>query len=85
MSRITVRVVPNASTSQVVGKDGGTWKIRLAAPPVDGKANEALVRFLAKALDLPPSQIVIVNGQTSKTKLIDIPMHEADIEQALCA
>ena len=79
MSKLTVRVIPNASRSEVVGREGATWKIRLAAPPVDGKANEALVHFLADLLDLAPSEIDIVKGHSSKTKILSVPMHEEDI------
>lgn len=83
MSRISIRVIPNASKSEVVGKDSGVWKIRLAAPPVDGKANEALIRFLADVLDLAPSQIDIVKGHTSKQKILEVPMNIGDIEDLL--
>lgn len=79
MSRITVRVIPNASRSEIVGREGTTWKIRLAAPPVDGKANEALIRFVADALDLAPSEIDIIKGHSSKTKILSVPMVEEDI------
>lgn len=82
MSRLTIRVIPNASKSEIVGQELGVWKIRLAAPPVDGKANEALIRFLAGKLDLAPSTIDIIKGQTSKTKIVEIPMHKEDIEDA---
>jgi len=81
--RLTVRVIPNASKSEVVGYIEGAWKIRLAAPPVDGKANEVLIRFLADVLDLAPSEIDIVKGQTSKTKIVNVPMHEADVKEIL--
>jgi uncharacterized protein len=50
--------------------DDGTIKIRLAAPPVDGAANTALIEFLAKVLQLPPRQIDIIAGATSERKLI---------------
>lgn len=83
MSRLTVRVIPNASKSEVVGFVEGAWKIRLAAPPVDGKANETLIRFLSDVLDLAPSEIDIIKGQTSKTKILDVPMHEEDVREAL--
>lgn len=83
MSRITVRVIPNASKSEVAGREGSTWKIRLAAPPVDGKANEALVRFLADALDLAQSEIEVLRGHAAKTKILDIPLAEADIFEKL--
>lgn len=83
MSKITVRVIPNASRSEIVGREGSVWKIRLAAPPIDGKANEALIRFLADALDVAPSQIDVLKGQSTKTKLIAVPMVEADVLAAL--
>lgn len=85
MSRLTVRVIPNASRSEVVGREGATWKIRLAAPPIEGKANEALLRFLADALDLAPSEIDIVKGHASKTKILSVPMVEEDVVSILSA
>jgi uncharacterized protein (TIGR00251 family) len=83
MSRISVRVIPNASKTEVVGREGSTWKIRLAAPPVDGKANDALIRFLADALDIAPSQIEILKGHSSKTKILSVPMVEEDVLERL--
>jgi uncharacterized protein len=83
MTRLTVRVIPNASKTEVVGQEGNTWKIRLAAPPVDGKANEALIRFLADVLDLAPTNIEIVKGLSSKTKVVDVPLHETDASDLL--
>ncbi len=82
MSKITLRVIPNASKSEVVAKEDGGWKIRLAAPPVDGKANEALVDFLAEVLDMAPSLIEIVKGYAGKTKVVEVPMHEEDVDFA---
>lgn len=83
MSRITIRVIPNASQNEIVGCIDDVWKIRLAAPPIDGKANGALIRFLADTLDLATSEINIVKGQTSKTKVVDVPMHEDDVRTEL--
>ena len=51
---------------------GDALKIRLAAPPVDGKANEALVRFLADVLDLPKSAVILKSGQTSRRKVLEV-------------
>lgn len=85
MSRLTVRVIPNASRSDVAGREGSVWKICLAAPPVDGKANDALIRFVAGKLDVAPSTIDIVKGHSSKTKILSVPMAEEDIEAALGA
>jgi hypothetical protein len=71
--RITVRVSPNASKSEIVGRELGILKVKLASPPVDGKANEALIRLLADEFDCAPSLIRIVSGQTSKTKIVELP------------
>lgn len=73
-----VRVQPRASRSGVAGELDGALKIRLAAPPVDGEANEELLRVLAKLFDMPRAQIVIASGQTSKNKLIRIAGMSAD-------
>jgi len=83
MSRLAVRIIPNASKSELVGKELGTWKIRLAAPPVDGKANDALIRYVADLLDCAPSEISIIKGHTSKHKILEAPLHIADIEDRL--
>jgi uncharacterized protein (TIGR00251 family) len=70
---ITVKVTPRARKTAVAGvMDDGTIKIKVAAPPVDGAANKALVEFLAEALGLPPKQIDIVAGATSERKLISL-------------
>jgi len=67
-----VRVQPRASRSGIVGELDGALKVRLAAPPVDGEANEELIRFLAKLFGVPRGQVSIPSGQTSKNKLIRI-------------
>lgn len=68
----TVRVVPRASKSEIVGELDGALKVRIASPPVDGAANAELIKLLAKTFDVPKSAIEIISGQTSKTKLIKI-------------
>ncbi|MBS1787550.1 MAG: YggU family protein [Acidobacteria bacterium] len=68
----SVRVQPRASRTDIAGELEGVLKIRLAAPPVDGEANEELIRFLAKLFGISRSQIVIRSGQTSRNKLIAI-------------
>ena len=67
-----VRVVPRASRTEAAGEHGGALRVRVAAPPVEGAANEELVRFLAKALGVPARSVEIVGGQTSKTKLVRV-------------
>ncbi|MDQ4123337.1 MAG: DUF167 domain-containing protein [Acidobacteriota bacterium] len=68
----TVRVVPRASKSELVGVHDGDLKIRLAAPPVDGAANEELIKLLAKFFEVQKSSVEIISGTTGKTKQIRI-------------
>lgn len=69
----TVRVVPRASKTEIVGlMDDGALKIRLTAPPTDGKANQALVKFLADLLDVHRDQIEIVAGHSGRAKIISV-------------
>ena len=67
-----IRVVPRASKSEIVGEVEGSLKLRISSPPVDGAANEEVVRVLAKAFGVPKSNVVIVSGETSKTKRIRV-------------
>jgi uncharacterized protein (TIGR00251 family) len=84
---ITVKVMPRARKTELAGlMDDGTLRIRLAAPPVGGAANRALVAFLAEALDLPPSQIDILAGETSQRKLVAlVGIQPADVDAAIAA
>ena len=69
----TVRVVTKASKTEIVGlMDDGALKIRLTAPPVEGKANQALIEFLADVLNVKRDQIEIIAGHTSREKLISV-------------
>lgn len=70
--RLSINVIPNASKSELVSKDVLGWKIRLAAPPVDGKANQALIEFLADYFNCAKSAIRIIKGQTRKKKIVEI-------------
>ena len=72
MARITVKVHPRARRSAVAGRLGEAWKLDLAAPPVDGKANEECVRFFAALAGVPRSRVRIVLGATSRTKVVEI-------------
>jgi len=67
-----VRVVPRASKNEIVGIHGDALKIRVTAPPVEGRANEALIAFLAKRLGVRKSQVEIVAGTTSRRKMIRV-------------
>ncbi|HEY0377596.1 MAG TPA: DUF167 domain-containing protein [Pyrinomonadaceae bacterium] len=68
----TVRVVPRASRSGVAGEQGGALRVRVAAPPVDGAANEELVRTLARALGVAPRDVEITSGHASKLKQVRV-------------
>ena len=81
-----VRVQPRASQSAIVGTHDNALKIRLAAPPVDGAANEELIRLLAKLFDVPRADVEILSGVTAKQKLLRVHHpHPADAEQVLRA
>jgi uncharacterized protein (TIGR00251 family) len=67
-----VRVIPRSSKTVVVGELDGALKVKLKSPPVDGAANEELIRFLAKELSVSKASIVIISGQTSRTKRVSI-------------
>ncbi len=69
-ARLRVHVVPRASKTEVVGLQGDALKIRLQAPPVDGKANQALCEFVADAVGLPKRQVRVVAGETSREKTL---------------
>lgn len=79
-----VRVVPRAKKNEVAGRVGDAIKIRLTAPPVEGKANEALIDFLAEKLDVSKRQLEIVAGETSKNKMVSvIGLSPAEVEALL--
>jgi uncharacterized protein len=65
-----VRVQPRARRDEVVGAQGEALKVRLTAPPVDGRANAGLVVFLAAALGVPPGSVAIVTGHTARDKVV---------------
>jgi len=73
-----VRVVPRASRTEIVGEHDGALRVRIAAAPVDGAANEELVRFLARALKVPRNAVVVIGGQTSRIKSIAVSGIAAD-------
>jgi uncharacterized protein (TIGR00251 family) len=67
-----VRVVARASKSEAAGEHGGALKVRVAAPPVEGAANEELARFLAKALGVGARDVEIIGGRASKSKVVRV-------------
>lgn len=72
-SAITVRVTPRSGRNEISGiMEDGTIKIRVAAAPVDGGANQELIRFLAEILEIRENQLEIISGMTGRDKLISI-------------
>jgi uncharacterized protein (TIGR00251 family) len=71
-SRINIYVQPRASKTMVAGMHDGCVKVRLAAPPVDGAANAALIEFVADSLRVAKSRVRIVSGQTSRRKVVEV-------------
>lgn len=80
---LSLHVQPGAKKSECAGLHGEALKIRLAAPPVDGKANEALLRFLAQRLAIPRQQISLKSGQASRQKVVEIESVTAERLTAL--
>ena len=69
-SRIKVKVLPRSSKNQIMGQEGDLFKVKLTSPPVKGKANKALIEFLAEKLGIPKAHMEIKSGKSSKLKSI---------------
>ena len=86
VARFSVRLTPRAGRSAIDGWDGDILRARVAAPPVDGKANDALLRLLAKALSVAPSRVTLVSGAQSRVKIVEVDGMTADeVRRALDA
>jgi uncharacterized protein len=84
--RVTVRAKPRASHSRIASVDGLKIEVALAAPPVDGAANEALLELLAQALAVSKSSLRLVLGQTGKQKVVEITgLSETEVTARLVA
>lgn len=82
---LTLHIQPGAKKTECAGLHGDALKIRLAAPPVDGKANEALLRYVAERLSLPKSAVTLKSGQTSRHKVLELSGTRPDAVAALLA
>ena len=85
-ARMTVRITPRASRDEIVGEREGVLLVRVTAPPVDGAANEALVRLLAKVVGVPRGDVLIASGATSRTKIVEVAgleLHEVRLRLGL--
>jgi uncharacterized protein (TIGR00251 family) len=71
-TRVRLRVSPGANSAHVVGRHGEAWKVRVAAPPEGGRANEAVVRLLAETLSLPRDAVTLVSGHGARDKIVQL-------------
>ena len=78
VARLSVRVVPGARQSSFVGRHGDGWRVRVAAPPEDGRANAAVIDLIASALGVEPRRVTIVRGHTARDKVIEVDGLAAD-------
>lgn len=69
---LTLHIQPGAKKTEFAGLHGDALKVRLAAPPVDGRANDALIKFIAETLHLPRSAVNLKGGQTSRRKVLEV-------------
>ncbi len=72
MTRLCVRLQPRARRNEVVGERDGSVVVRVTAPPIGGRANQALVELLAARLEVPKSSVTIVRGETARDKVIEV-------------
>ena len=71
-TKLKIKLIPNSPKNQIIGFMGDVLKIKITAPPVDNKANKALIEFLSKELKIAKSKIEIIKGQKSRNKVLKI-------------
>lgn len=69
---LTLYIQPGAKSTEVIGLHGDALKIKLASPPIDGKANKALLQFIAGQFDIPLRQIKLIRGEKSRHKTVEL-------------
>jgi uncharacterized protein (TIGR00251 family) len=83
-TKLTLRVSPGATRNGVVGRHGTAWKVRVAAPPQGGKANDALLRLLAETLQVPRRDVEIVSGHGAREKIVALAgIGRAEVDRRL--
>jgi hypothetical protein len=81
---IKVKVLPRSSRTEIAGRENGVYRVKLTDPPVEGRANKALIALLAEKLGVPKRSIEITGGKTSRTKTVRVHgVSEAAARQAL--
>jgi uncharacterized protein len=71
-TRLRLRVAPGSSAPGVVGRHGDSWKVRVAAPPERGRANDAVLELLAETLEVPRASLALVSGGSSRNKIVEL-------------
>ncbi len=71
-TRLRIRVSPGARTTELVGRQGEAWKVRVAAPPERGRANDALLKLLAETLGVPRTELELVAGGSGRDKIVEL-------------
>ena len=85
-TRLRLRVTPGARTSGIVGRRGEAWKVRVAAAPERGRANDAVLRLLAETIGVPREDVAVVAGHASRDKTIELTgVTPADAERRLAS
>jgi uncharacterized protein (TIGR00251 family) len=84
-TRLKLRVSPGARRAGIVGRYGDAWKIRVAEPPEDGRANEAVLRLLAETLDVPRANVSLVSGHAARDKIVKLDGLEQSLTERLLA
>ena len=72
VATLKVRVSPRARKPGIAGRHGDAWKVRVAEPPEDGRANEAVLQLLAETLDVPRAWLALVSGHASREKVVSL-------------
>jgi uncharacterized protein YggU (UPF0235/DUF167 family) len=86
VTRVRLRVSPRAAGSELVGRHGAAWKLRVAAPPEGGRANDAATALVADALAVPRSDVKLVAGASSRDKVVEIAgLGAAEVDRRLSA
>lgn len=67
---LKVKLIPRSSRNQLAGNDGDIYRIKITAPPVEGKANHALIAYIAEILEVPKGNVLIVSGRSSRLKTL---------------
>ncbi|SPD72803.1 conserved hypothetical protein [uncultured Desulfobacterium sp.] len=80
---VKVKVLPRSSRNQILGLEAGILKVKLTAPPIEGKANKALIQLLSKTIGIPKSNIEIISGERSSEKILRISGRIIEFEKII--